>query len=424
MIIDRFKQKFSNRFVRNFGWMGAAELANRVLRLATVVVLARLLNQYDYGLAAIVLTVNEFSTVLTLRVGISSKLIQASEKDLNELCETAYWMTWIASIGLFFIQCAASFPIAWFYGDRNLILPISVLALGYLPFPTMAVQFALINRENRLGIAALCNLLFAIISNLLTIVLAFMGWGMWAIVLPILLAGPVWITLSRVNHSWRPSKPFTLHRWREIASFAVDVVGVELLNKVRANIDYLLVGRFLGIEALGIYFFAFNAGLGTSINILNALTASLFPHLCEVRGQFSQLRKQFFTSLKTTASFMIPIVILQAALAPIYVPLIYGQKWGSAISILILICLSALPRPFAESASMLLQAVGKTRINLYWNVLFTAIFTLVLLYTVRFGITWVAASVLIVHGIALPMFTIWSIQFVLGKKSFLRTTSI
>ncbi len=424
MIIRKLKQKLSNRFVRNFGWMGGAELVNRVFRLGTVVVLARLLNSYDYGLAAIVLTVNEFVGVFTLKVGISSKLIQAPERDIDELCETAYWMAWIIGVGLCLLQSIAAFPIAWIYDDNHLIWPIFVSALVYLGLPAFSVQFALINRENRLGISALCNIIFTTISNILTIIFALMGFGMWAIVLPILIASPTWIVVSRIKHPWRSSKPFTLYRWREIAGFAVDVLGVELLNKLRANLDYLLVGRFLGIEALGVYFFAFNAGLGTSINILNALTASLFPHLCDVRGNFVQLRKQYFGSFKTVALVMIPLILLQTFLAPFYVPLIYGQKWLEAVPVLMLVCLSALPRPFAEAASMLLQAVDRTRINLYWNVLFTTIFAIGLVLAVQFGIIHVAASVLIMHLIALPLFTLWATRFVFGKKSFLRAEGI
>ncbi len=415
MIISRLKQKLSNRFIRNFGWMGGAELFNRFSRLLTVVVLARVLNSYDYGLAAIVLTVIEFGTVFTLNVGISGKLIQTSKEDLDELCETAYWMLWILAVGLCLLQVVFAFPIALFYSETKLILPICISALMYLGLPFYAVQFALLNRENRLSVSALCNVVFGFGSNILTVVFALMGFGMWAIVLPIVIMSPTWIVLSRLNHAWRPSKPFTLYRWHEITNFAADVLGVELLTKLRANLDYLLIGPFLGVEALGIYFFAFNAGLGTSLSIISALTNSLFPHLCDVREDLTQLRKQYNSSLKASASIMIPIIGLQTFLAPLYVPLVYGQKWESAIPILMLICLSAFPRPFAESASILLRTVGETRVNLYWNFIFTIVFALVLLFSVRFGITWVAASVMIVHITALPIFTVWVSCFVFSK---------
>jgi PST family polysaccharide transporter len=417
MLINKIKQKLSSQYIRNVGWTGGAELGNRVFRLGSIVVLARLLSPYDYGLAAVVLTINDLANVFTMRAAMGSKLIQAEEEDVAVLCETAYWMNWILSGLLFIIQCLAAFPIALFYGDRQLILPICVAATVYLMQPGFAIQSAMIYRENRLNIPALCSTIQAIISSILAIILALLGIGMWAIVLPMVVTAPVWVVIHRRSHSWRSTKPFTLYRWREIAGFSVNVLAIQLLDKIRANLDYLLVGRFLGVEALGLYYFAFNAGLGISLSIINALTWSLYPHLCEARSNFQQFKSRYFSSLKTIAIVVVPLALLQSSLAPFYVPIIFGQKWLEAIPILICICLSAIPRPFAEAATMLLQALDKTRISLYWNLIFTAIFTIFLLVAVNWGIYWVAASVLIAHVLALPIFTVWASRYAFAKNS-------
>lgn len=416
MIIDKIKQIFSNRFIKNASWLGAAELINRVLRLGTTVVIARMLSPYDYGLVAVVLTTNEFSNVFTLRSGIGSKLIQANEEDVEVLADTAYWMNWLLCIAMFIIQCIAAFPISWFYGSQAVILPICVVALTYLMLPTFAVQNALIYRENRIRIPAFCNAIQALVVNVLTILLAFLGLGIWAIVLPIVLSLPVWIIINRINHPWRSRKPFSLYRWREIANFSLNVLGVDLLTKTRANLDYLLVGRMIGIDALGIYYFAFNAGLGISLNLIQALTWSLFPHLCDSRGDIEKLRERYFGSLKVVAAIIIPWVFLQSSLAPFYVPIVFGSKWVSAIPILIVICLSAIPRPFSDAASMLLQSVDKSRIDFYWNVIFTTVFVISLLIAVRWGIFEVAIAVLASHALAMPLFTIWATRYVFKSK--------
>lgn len=415
MLINKLRQKFSGQYIRNVGWMGGAEFANRIFRLGTTVVIARVLTAYDYGLVAVVLTTNEIANVFTLRGGIGSKLIQARKEDVDVLCDTAYWMNWILCIALFFIQCLVAFPIAWFYGDNQVILPICAIATVYLMLPLYAVQGALIFRENRLNIIAFCNVGQSLIGSIFTIIMALLGMGMWAIVLPIILTNPVWIIINLKNHKWRPKKKFTLHRWREIAIFAINLLGVEILTKLRANLDYLIVGRFLGIDILGIYYFAFNAGIGISLNVINSLTWSLFPHLCEIRENIKELKKRYFNSLKTMAYIIIPLVLLQSSLAPLYVPIVFGEKWIKAIPVLMIVCLSAIPRPFAEAAGQLLQAVGKTHINLYWNLIFTVIFTIGLLIAVNYGILWVAVSVLISHVVALPFFTIYASRYVLRK---------
>lgn len=417
MLIQKLKQQLSNQFIRNVGWLGGTELVNRIFRLGTTVILARLLSPYDYGLAAVVLTTNEFVTIFTVRYGIGGKLIQADEQDVKCLSDTSYWLNWIFCSCVFIIQCIAAFPVAWFYKDNQVILPICVTALVYLMLPVFMVQGALIQRENRLKITALCNVTQSMLGNVLTIFLAFLGMKMWAIVLPIVLTTPVWIVITCMNHPWKPPKAFTLERWQEIASFSKNVFGVELLNKLRANLDYLLVGGFLGVEALGIYYFAFNAGLGISLNVINMFVWALYPHLCAARGNLKQLKEKYFSSLKTIALVVVPLIFIQSVLAPFYVPIIFGEKWVTAIPIIVMICLSALPRPFADAASLLLQAVDKTHINLYWNLIFTGVFTISLLIAMKWGIFWVAAAVLISHLLTMPIFATWASRYVLSKNS-------
>lgn len=417
MLIDKLKQKLSSQFIRNMGWLGGAELVNRILRLGTTVTLARLLTPYDYGLVAIIMTTYDFASVFAYKAGISSKIIQADDNDVTILCDTAYWLNWILCVALFIIQCIVSFPIAWFYKDNQLILPICVMALVYLMLPIFTVQSALIQRENRLNIVALCNVLQALFGNIITIGLALLGMGIWAIVLPFVLTTLVWVAINLKNHPWRPTVSFTIYRWQEIARFGKNLLAAELLGKLRANLDYLLVGRFLGINALGIYYFAFNAGLGISLNVVNAFVSSLFPYLCAIRANFEQLKARYFGSLKTIALIVVPLVLLQSSLAQFYVPIIFGQKWVIAVPILVLICLSALPRPFAEAANLLLLAVDKSHISFYWNLIFTVIFAIGLLVAVQWGIFSVAASVLITHLLALPIFTIWTNKYIFGKTS-------
>jgi PST family polysaccharide transporter len=251
----------------------------------------------------------------------------------------------------------------------------------------------------------------------MAVVFAYLGLGMWAIILPTVLVYPIWIIIHLKNCSWRPTAPFRLYRWQEITGFAAHILGVELLNKLRANLDYLLVGHFIGIEALGIYYFAFNAGIGMSLSVINAFTWSIFPHLCAVKDNIKELRLRYFNAMLKIAVMILPLITFQSALAPFYVPIIYGQKWIIAIPILILVCLSALPRPFADAASMLLQTVDKTSINLYWNLIFTVILATSLLIAVNWGIFWVAATVLIAHLICLPIFSVLTSNYVFKKYS-------
>jgi teichuronic acid exporter len=399
----------TDRFIRNIGWMGASELVIRVFRLVTTVILARFLSPEDYGLAAIVLMTYEFIRVFT-RNGIADKIVQAEEGEVEELCRTAYGLNWLIALVLFTIQCLASLAIAKFYDNSHLILPICLIAITYLIYPLAMVQTALIRRENRLNILALISSVQVSTDNVLTAILALSGMGMWAIVLPKLLVAPIWIILTFKYHSWRMTKSFTLDKWQKITSFASRILGVELLTIFRENVDYLLIGRFVGLQALGVYYFAFNAGLGISLSIINAIRVSLFSDLCNLNNQPAIFIQRYLQSIRKIAFIIVPLVILQSSLAPFYVPLIFGHKWveKGAVSILIIICCSALSRPFADAASLMFRAFGQPQIELRWNILFTVCLATAIGVGTHWGILGAAVAVTVTHLTLQPLYTIWA----------------
>lgn len=412
--IGSLKNKLNNKFIRNLGWLGGSELALRGFRLITTVVLARFLTSYDYGLAAIVLTTHEFTQVLA-RIGLTHKLIQADKEYLDDLANSAYWLNWLIYVGLFVIQCIASFGIAWFYKDNRLILPICALAIVYLISPWGRIQYSLIQRENRLKVTAVSNTLKMGVGNLLAAIFAVLGFGMWAIVLGKLLPTPIEAIISLKKHPWRPSQKFTTKYWGELLKFGTPILGIQLLSTARDNMDYLIVGRFLGVEELGIYFWAFNAGLGISLSIIQSINVALYPHLCAVRDNWEQFKKRYFSGLKTASTIIVPFVLLQSCLAPFYVPIVFGQKWVVGVPVLILICLSAIPRAFNTASNNLLMAVGRPDLTFNLNVLFTLLFIGGLLIGVQWQAIGVAISVLVTHLIFVPLVVVWSARYVFYK---------
>ena len=97
--------------------------------------------------------------------GVSAKIIQADDENVEELSNSGYWLNWVIFLSLFVIQGLIAFPVAWFYHDNQLILPICVGGIPYLIWPWVAVKNALIQRENRLKITAIhtqCKILSAI----------------------------------------------------------------------------------------------------------------------------------------------------------------------------------------------------------------------------------------------------------------------
>jgi teichuronic acid exporter len=394
--------------------MGLSELGIRISRLLATVVLARLLSPDDYGFAALVMMTHEFIRVFT-RNGIGEKLIQAPAAEVEDMCNTAFTLNWLLGVLLFFVQIIAAFTAASFYKQPDLVRPIVLIGFTYLIYPFGSVQTSLILRENRLKAFGMTQFASVVSDNILIAILALNGFGTWSIVLPKFLVAPIWVVMIYRFNAWRPNWRPTLWHWRPILGFGSRILGVELLNTLRDNIDYVLIGRFIGVSQLGTYYFAFNAGLGMSLSAVNAMGLTLYSDLCDVSHDRLLLRRRFEQNINTMAKVIFPLVGLQVSLAPLYVPIVFGQRWvdRGAVPILICICLSALSRPFANAASVLFRSISLPQVDLNWNLGFTLCLALAVLVSTRYGIFGVALAVMATHLLLQPLYALWAHRVVL-----------
>jgi teichuronic acid exporter len=397
----------TNNFAKNLSSLGLSQIIVRISRLFATIILSRLLSPQDFGTAAIVLTVYELIALFT-RNGISAKVVQASKDEVNVVAMTAWRMTWIVCGSLMVLQCLLAYPIAWFFQDARIAIPIAAMSIIYLATPMSNIQSAFQQREGNLRRIAFAGALQIVVDNILTVIFAVLGFGLWSIILPKILVAPIWLYLVRVGHSWRPNKiegVGRFHGWKNIATFSRSVLGTEVLSTFQGNIDNLFVGYFLGLHALGIYYFAFNAGLGITLGLITAAGVAVFPYLCEVKQDTQLLASRFYSIRKKLGLGMFCLILTQTALAPIYVPIIFGPKWVEAIPILCVICLSALARPFAGMASQLLKAVGSPHIEFRWQIVNTIALILAVLVGAQFSVLAVAIAVFVVQTLFLSLFS-------------------
>jgi O-antigen/teichoic acid export membrane protein len=412
MFVKKIKDYISGRVFQNMSWLGGAELVNRIFRLATTVTLARYFSQAEYGLMAILYVSLDFAFVF-IRSGITAKIVQADESLLQTVCDTSYWINWIACTMAFCLQCLLAYPISLIFGSLDLFFPLCFCALTYLIFPFFLVNSSLIERNNRMKEIAIIYSAQSIASSLLIVAFVLMGMGIWSIALSMFFSTLIWLVVNTRTTSWKVPKKITFKEWRMITNYSKNVMGVEFLNKLRGNLDYLIVGKFLSVADLGFYYFAFNAGSGITMNIVNIFVSAFYPYLCSIRTESKKFQREYFKNLKAIVLSISVVVILQASLSNLYVPIIFGEKWIPAIPILILICISVIPISLKQIGSILLNAVNRPETSLYFDVAYTVAFTLTLLCVVQYGVYWVAFSVLVCNTLMGILFSIIS-----SKKAF------
>jgi PST family polysaccharide transporter len=406
-----------NTFIRNLGWLGVSEVVVRLTRLVTAIVLARFLDPLAFGLAALVLTVNELIRVFS-RNGIGAKIVQCDASELDQICNTAYRLNMLFCILLFFLQCGLAYPLADWYDMPELVDMLQILSLTYLLMPFAMVHASLVQREQNLKSVAMIDGGQVAVDNIITAILAVAGLGAWAIVLPKFLTSPIWVFGYRRAISWSPSGPiFSLALWREVLEFGRYYLSIEVLKTARLNLDNMIIGRVLGMEALGIYYFARNAGLGFSLTLIKAVNSALYPNLCEVSSNLSALKARFKSNVKRISIIVFPLLLAQAGLAFWYVPIVFGEQWVHAIPVLALLCLSAIPRAFSESASALMLATGRIRGDFIWHISFTILFVLSVSVTASISLLAVAGTILCLYIITNPLYFIYVWRTSFGSQT-------
>ena len=353
---------------KNLLWLASAQFSGRVVRLGASVITARLLTPEIFGQVAIVLTLFELICTPTRRI-TSAALIRMNDAQFTDNLASANTINFASCITAFVLMSLISFPLAYYYQDNQLILPILFVASSYLLLP-FGMLYATQNlRNNNMRKVASANLWQTIGDGVLTAVLALSGLGIWAIIIPKVVMVFVWIYIHK---NANPLPTFTqkasISRIKSLLNFSIPVSLSDLINTLRQSIDYLVIGYFMGVEALGVYFFAYNVSLGVSLGLVQSFGTAFYSHLCSDKDDstIQSAKQKYRSSVIAITAIAAPIIILQTSLAPLYVPFVYGEQWltTDALSVFVFLCLSGLVRPMAEAASQLLLANGHSSFEL------------------------------------------------------------
>lgn len=379
-----------------------SEAAAKGSRLLVVVAVARTMDARAVGIAAAALAASEIVKALSEN-GVGQRIIAARAAYLDATCATAHRLFWAWCTGLFAVQMLAGAAIWALTGDALLFGLIAILAAEYLFMPAGLVQAALAMRAGKMRQTAAIAGGQVVFANVLSAALAVAFPSPLALVLPRLLAAPVWLIAMRRLHPWTPVKGAARAPLRPFLSYGAPVLGVELTKAARMHADKLVIGSLLGAEALGLYFLAFNAGLGLATSFSQAFATALFPHLCTAEDRAAALRQAVLLSLGIIA----PLVVLQSLAAPWYVPLLFGAEWEGISEVVAILCLAAIPGVLWSGAAQWLRAQDRPQVELYATLVTTAALIGNTVLLAPYGLTAIATGYLIVAivtqvGAALP----------------------
>ncbi|MCK0120951.1 oligosaccharide flippase family protein [Loktanella sp. F6476L] len=330
---------------------GASEIIQKISRIAVVIVVARVMEAEAIGLAAAAIAAGDILKSLT-ETGVVQRIIAAPDKALPAVVTTARRLFRLWCIGLFTVQCLFAAGIWMWSGGTLIPLMIALLALEYLVMPAGIVHCALAMRAGKLtGTAGVAGGQ-VVLANILTAGLAMVFPSPLALILPRVLTAPVWLIGMRRLHPDVPAPVTDAAPVSHFVGFGACLLGSEVIKTLRLQGDKLVIGATLGAEALGIYFFAFNAGLSLATSISTAFSRVVFPTIAAATNRARATGEAVWLGLLFTT----PIVILQALATPYYVPFLLGEDWAYISPIVSILCLAAIPTMVWSGTAQWLRA--------------------------------------------------------------------
>ena len=345
------------RTVRNVSFIGLSQIVVLGLMLLTAAALARILTPVDFGIVSIGMVFISLCTTI-YDFGVLSAVIQRDTK-IEESIGVAITLRWIiATISLLILVSISPF-LADFYGQPGLAIVLIVLSTNLFIQLISFSSLVLLTRGLKFRQLAICNVAQYLAITGVSITLAYEGFSYWSIVYGSLLGSAVYVLSLRYfeNTVVRPS--FDRSIAKELLGFGAHLLVVGLMVFVIFNVDQLMVGKILGLAVLGVYYMAVRFGRTLGQQVSGAVNVVLFPTMARIKDSTHSLMIGYTQSLRMISIIAVPLSVGLAALSPMFVQVVLGDKWSAAAFPIAVLSIQGLLNAVIAPASNVLIAIGK-----------------------------------------------------------------
>lgn len=385
-----------------------AQAANFLVRVGSLVILARLLEPKDFGLLGMV---TAFTGVLSLfrDFGLSSATVQR-EIVTNEQLSTLFWINAVVGVVLALVTAASAPVLVAFYHEPRLLGVTATLAVGFL-FNAVGVQHsAILQRQMRFTALAIVSTASLIASTIIAIAEAKAGYGYWALVamnvtLPLTSTLGLWVAAA-----WMPGMPRRQVGIRSLMRFGGAITLNSLVLYVASNLEKVLLGRFWGVDAVGIYGRAYQLINIPTENLNSAAGEVAFSALSRLQGDPDRLRSYFLKGYSIILAFTLPVTVACAAFADDIVFVLLGPKWKEAAPIFRLLAPTILVFAVANPLGWLLCSIGMVRRSLKMGIVISPLMIVSYVLGLPYGPKGVAFAYSTVMMLWLVPVILWSLH--------------
>lgn len=353
--------------IKGVGWSFADNIASQGITFLVGLILARLLSPDEFGLIGMITIFIAISTSF-VDSGFSSALIRKiNVRDIDY--NTVFYFNLGVGTLFYFLLFAASPLIGQFFDEYQLVSITRLMGVILIINSIAIIQRTILVRKVDFKTQTKVSVISSIISGLIGIGLALLGYGVWSL---------VWQQISRqfINslflwllNDWRPSLEFSIKSFKEMFGFGSKLLLSGLIDTVYKNIYYIVIGKFYSAAQLGQYTRAEQFNSIFSSNLTTVVQRVSFPVLSSIQDEEEKLRIAYRKVIKTTMLVTFSCMLGLAAIAKPLILFLIGAQWLEAVILLQIICFAGMLYPLHAINLNILQVKGRSDIFLKLEVI-------------------------------------------------------
>ena len=384
-------QSLKSKIAKGAVWTLMEKLSTQVVQFVVSMVLARLLTPNDYGTVALTAIFFAVAGVL-VDGGFGNALIQKKDADALDF-NSVFYVNVVLSVVAYAVMFFAAPWIARFYNVPELVSIVRVSSLCFIFNAVNAIQNAELTKKMLFHLSFRVSLITCFTSAICGIALAFLGFGVWALVWSSLITGLVGVIARWFIIAWRPKLMFSVSRLKPLFSYGWKMVFSGLLDAVFRELNGLLIGKFYSCADIAFV----NKGRSLPSLAMNQVDETLgrvsFPALVLLQDDKAKLREAMRRMMRCSTFLVFPLMVGVAICAWSSVRLLYGEKWTPAVPYMMLFCFTFALWPFHTINLKGIMALGRSDVFIILEIIKKTLALIVIVSAFRLGVfTWMAIS--------------------------------
>ena len=400
-------------------WSAIERFSSQGVHFLMTIVISRFVLPEEFGLVAMLGIFIAVSNSI-IDCGFTTALIQKQDRTMVDY-STAFYSNLIIGIILYSILYFCSPLIASFYSESRLDIVTKVICISLVIRSLSVVQIARFNINLDFKAISKASLTASVVSGCIGLVMAVLGYGVWAIVVQTVVGAGISTILLWGYSDWRPVWRFSITSFKKLFAFGSKLMVSGLMHTIYLNLYTLVIGKYYCASDVGYFNRANTLAQYPSTNIVSIINRVYFPLLCKQQDDKDVFQKTFHSYLRIACFIVFPLAFGMAAVAEPLLRLILTSTWDGAIIPMQIIAMAYLFYPILLINNQPLQALNHTTMFFYAEIIKKIIALVLLSSAVHYGLIILCLSVLVYNmcdTIIILFFTRTIMQTGFKKQAF------